>query len=272
MAVQPSAKTVVDGLNYPTTMTFDDDGNMYVSEGGGKFFGTDDPEDNTPRILKIDTNNQIEEFFSWDKNNDQTLLSTHLDEQAHSPITDLNWKDDSLYVTLGSRVVRIDPDTQQAIDAGKAETEGLQSKLLYGPDGNNYYINYGDVENYIVHPYSGKVIRSSSDEESQKNFNEYHQYLENRDHSDQDWEKELTRRKNNQEVLDKGTSPRTPDHYRLYVDEAVSHRIAEKLSSIKQSITSHLSNSQTQYAITEGNASSEQAQSQESSFDDRFSF
>ncbi len=111
------ARVVLDGLNFPTSLVFDDDGRAYVAESGLPF-GQARPGG---RIHRIDRP---------DRNAGGTVVADGL----AAPVTGLCRRDGRLYVSEGGagRITRIDPD-------------GARTTIVEGmPGPGNYHTNVGD--------------------------------------------------------------------------------------------------------------------------------
>lgn len=74
---------VVDNLTYPTSVTWDDKGNMYVAEAGGTFL---DEEGASARILRVEVNGQTTEVVN-------------LDGQIYPAISGMMWYKGAFYIT-----------------------------------------------------------------------------------------------------------------------------------------------------------------------------
>lgn len=116
--------TVTDGLSFPTSIAFDDDGGAYVAESGLPFGG------GTPggRVWRIETSGA------------RTLLAGDL---GH-PVTGLVFHDGSLWVSQGSnpgRVSRLELDgtITHVLDTLPGGGNYHTNEVAFGPDGKMYW-------------------------------------------------------------------------------------------------------------------------------------
>ncbi len=120
---------VVDGLTYPTSITWDDQGRMYVAEAGGGFL----PEPPPARILRIE-NGQATEVVN---------LNT---EEIIPSVVGLTWHDGAFYFThrapdYTGAVSRVTMDGQvELLFSGiiDAQTDHQPNDIRVGPDGRMY--------------------------------------------------------------------------------------------------------------------------------------
>ncbi len=121
---------VVDGLNFPTAITWDEDKNMYVVEAGGGFL----PEPSPARILKV--------------NEGRTSEIVNLTSQnVVAPVVGLTYHNNAFYIThraadqtgAVSRVLKNGSSIQQILsgffDSG---SEHPLNDVRMGPDGRMY--------------------------------------------------------------------------------------------------------------------------------------
>ena len=92
---------VADGLTYPTSVAWDDEGNMYVAEAGGAFL---DEEDASARILRLEDGEATE--------------VVNLDDEIYPAISGMTWHDGAFYIThreedLSGAVSRVTPDGER---------------------------------------------------------------------------------------------------------------------------------------------------------------
>jgi glucose/arabinose dehydrogenase len=116
-----------DGFSFPTSITFDDEGLVYVAESGLPFGGA------APggRIWRIEANSQ------------RTLLAEHL----RQPVNGLTFHEGSLYVTEGGnpgasgRISRMDLSGKQTILLDNLPGPGNYhtNEVAFGPDGKLYF-------------------------------------------------------------------------------------------------------------------------------------
>ena len=92
---------VAQGLTYPTSVAWDDQGNMYVAEAGGTFL---DEEGASARILRVEANGQ-------------TIEVINLDGKIYPAISGMTWYNGAFYIThremdLSGAVSKITMDGQ----------------------------------------------------------------------------------------------------------------------------------------------------------------
>lgn len=134
---------VVGGLTYPTSVTWDDDGMMYVAEAGGQFLEEPAPS----RILRADLEGGVvTEFIDL------------FDEGMTDPIGGMSWFDGAFYIThrdpddRSGAVSRVSPDgevTQLFSGFIDSQSEHPLSDIQPGPDGL-LYIGTGPAANSAV--------------------------------------------------------------------------------------------------------------------------
>lgn len=78
---------VAEGLTYPTSVAWDDDGNLYVAEAGGTFL---DEEDASARILRVEENGRTTEVVN-------------LDGRIYPAISGMTWHNGAFYITHRDR-------------------------------------------------------------------------------------------------------------------------------------------------------------------------
>src|SRR3989440_1740981 len=86
------AQVVVSLLNYPSSITFDPMGNLYVAESGA----APGDESRPPRILRIAPAGQID------------IMS----DKVHTPVKQIEWHDGLLYVWHGEKFCTVDHEGQ----------------------------------------------------------------------------------------------------------------------------------------------------------------
>lgn len=74
---------IVEGLTYPTSVAWDDQGNLYVAEAGGTFL---DEEDASARILRVEENGKTTEVVN-------------LDGKIYPAISGMTWHKGAFYIT-----------------------------------------------------------------------------------------------------------------------------------------------------------------------------
>lgn len=116
-------EVVMRGLTYPTSVEFDDQGTMYVSEAGYSY-GDAQKE---PRIIAVSITGEV------------TTLST---SGLKGPVTDLLWHKKQLYVSHRGAIAVLDPATSQprSIVTGlPSEGDHHTNQMSVGPDGKIYF-------------------------------------------------------------------------------------------------------------------------------------
>jgi len=86
------AEVVVSLLNYPSSITFDPDGNLYVAESGA----APGDESRPPRILRIAPRGQID----------------IMTDKVQTPVKEIQWHDGRLYVWHGEKFSSVDHEGQ----------------------------------------------------------------------------------------------------------------------------------------------------------------
>ncbi len=121
---------VVDGLTYPTSVTWDDDGNMFVVEAGGGL----NPEQLTPsRLLQVEQG-QTKEICDLTNNG------------VHASLVGLTWYNGAFFVThraadltgAVSRVTKAGQVTQLFNGIVDSQAEHQINDIAMGPDGMMY--------------------------------------------------------------------------------------------------------------------------------------
>jgi len=132
---------VLWNLTVPSSVEFDNLGNMYIAEAGYGFGGLFP----IPRILKVDLNGTV------------TVLA---DRFLNGPITDMVYHDGNLYVSNKGKISRVDPVTGLVTDLVVGLPAGgdhPNDQLIFGQDGRMYFAvgsatNSGvvGVDNYML--------------------------------------------------------------------------------------------------------------------------
>ncbi|HZD33566.1 MAG TPA: hypothetical protein VE130_00030, partial [Nitrososphaeraceae archaeon] len=132
---------VIWNLTVPSSVAFDELGNMYIAEAGYGFGGLFP----IPRILKVDLNGTV------------SLLA---DRFLNGPITDMVYHDGNLYVSNKAKISRVDPVTGLVADLVVGLPAGgdhPNDQLVFGPDGRMYFAvgsatNSGviGIDNYML--------------------------------------------------------------------------------------------------------------------------
>jgi glucose/arabinose dehydrogenase len=120
---------LAEGLTYPTSITWDDQGRMYVAEAGGAFLEEPPPA----RILELLPGGKTREV-------------ANLDGKIHASIVGLTWHDGAFYFTHRAKdgtgaVSRMSPDGKvEMLFSGiqDAKTDHQPNDIRVGPDGRMY--------------------------------------------------------------------------------------------------------------------------------------
>lgn len=131
---------VVDGLTYATSITWDDEGNMYVAEAGGAFQDQPAPS----RILRIE-NGQATEVVNL---TDKGILAS---------VVGLTWHDGQFYFTHRAddrtgAVSRVTPDgevTQLFKGFIDSPSDHQLNDIKVGPDGRIYFASGPDTNSGV---------------------------------------------------------------------------------------------------------------------------
>ncbi len=122
---------VLWNLTLPSTVTFDDNGNMYVAESGYSYGGFHP----LPRILKMDSNGNV---------------SVLVDRQLNGPITDIEFdkKNATLYVSHRGIISAVDlaGRVKDLIVNLPSMGDHHNNQIAFGPDGRIYF-GQGTVTN-----------------------------------------------------------------------------------------------------------------------------
>jgi glucose/arabinose dehydrogenase len=114
---------VLWNLTLPSSVAFDDKGNMYVAEAG---YAHGELE-TTPQILKIDVNGTISSF---------------VDRHLYGPITDIAYHQGKLYVSNRGKISTVDIQNhhiQDIIMALPGLGDHYVDQMTFGPDGRLYF-------------------------------------------------------------------------------------------------------------------------------------
>lgn len=117
---------VVVGLNFPTCITFDDEGRLYVGEAGFSYGLADTPEGG--RILEVGRNGAVKEIASG----------------FRGPMTSITWHKGYFYVAEGQypgRILRVGKDGSRdvLVDGLRSGADHYTSDVIFGPDGKMYF-------------------------------------------------------------------------------------------------------------------------------------
>ena len=122
---------VVWNLTAPDSITFDDDGNMYIGEAGHPF--TNLPE--VPRILKMEPNGN---------------LSVFVDNKLNSPIVDIAFYDGLMYVSHRNKISTVNTTNGQVDDLIIGLTQNgdhPNNQIAFSPDGKRFFFGTGSATN-----------------------------------------------------------------------------------------------------------------------------
>lgn len=121
------AQVVVSLLNYPSSITFDPMGNLYVAESGA----APGDESRPPRILRIAPGGQID------------IMS----DKVQTPVKEIQWRDGRLFVWHGDKLSTVDHEGQlrdanidSAPSAGQSEKPITQLTDAFGRPGQVFRI------------------------------------------------------------------------------------------------------------------------------------
>lgn len=121
---------IVQGLTYPTSVTWDDQGNLYVAEAGGTFL---DEEGASARILRVEENGMTTEVVN-------------LNGRIYPAISGMTWYKGAFYIThrdmeLFGCVSRVSPDGEVTrILSGiiDSQSDHQPNDIRMGKDGKMY--------------------------------------------------------------------------------------------------------------------------------------
>jgi glucose/arabinose dehydrogenase len=132
---------VVEGLTYPTSITWDDQGQMFVAEAGGQFLEEPPPS----RILRVE-NGEATEFVNL------------FEQGMTDPIGGMTWYDGMFFIThrnaddRSGAVSRVSPEGEVTLLFDgfiDSQSEHPLSDIQPGPDGR-LYIGTGPAANSAV--------------------------------------------------------------------------------------------------------------------------
>jgi len=121
-----TVEPVVVGLTYPTSLTFDDQGNLYIGESGFSYGPA--KAEGGGRILRVTDDYQAVEVVSG----------------LRGPVTGVTWHNGYFYVAEGGypgRIIRIDKKGNKEVLVDNLPTAGdhYTSNIVFGPDGKMYF-------------------------------------------------------------------------------------------------------------------------------------
>lgn len=119
-------EAVAVGFTYPTSVTIDDHGDIYVGEGGFSYGPA--KAEGLGRILRL--------------NRDGTM--TEIASGFRAPMTAATWHRGAFYVAEGAfpgRILRVDLDgnAQVLVDGLRSGGDHFTSDIVFGPDGRMYF-------------------------------------------------------------------------------------------------------------------------------------
>lgn len=117
------AEVVMSGLTYPTSVEFDDAGNLYIAEAG---YSYGDPSP-TPRILRVSRDGRIQAVAQG--------------EPLKGPVNDLLWHDGRMYVAHRGKIsVLENGDRVRDLVTGlPSDGDHHTNQMTIGPDGKIYF-------------------------------------------------------------------------------------------------------------------------------------
>ena len=126
-AIEP----VIWNLTAPDSVTFDDNGNMYIGEAGYPF--TNIPQ--VPRILKMEPNGN---------------LSIFVDNKLNSPIVDITFHDGLIYVSHRGKISTVNTTNGQVDDliiGLNQNGDHPNNQIAFSPDGKRFFFGTGSATN-----------------------------------------------------------------------------------------------------------------------------
>jgi len=125
---------VVWNLTASDSITFDNDGNMYIAEAGYPYTGL--PE--VPKILKVYLNNNT--------------LTVFANTKLNSPITDIVFHDGLLYVSHRDKISTIDMNgkLKDIIVGLPSNGDHHNDQIAFSPDGKKLYFGQGTATNSAI--------------------------------------------------------------------------------------------------------------------------
>jgi len=113
-------EVVVKDLNYPTSVEFDERGNMFVAEAG---YGDEAAQ---PRILRVSPQGQI-----------QVLRAS---QYLNGPVNDLLWHDGRLYISHRGKISVLEGEKVRDLVTGlPSDGDHQNNQMTVGPDGKIYF-------------------------------------------------------------------------------------------------------------------------------------
>lgn len=118
---------VISGLTYPSSVEFDNDGNMFVAEAGYVYGDEAAPA----RILRIS------------RSGDTAIVA----DQLSAPITDLLWHEGKLFISQRGKISLLEGNQVRDIVTGlPSKGDHHNNQMVVGPDGK-LYIGQGTASN-----------------------------------------------------------------------------------------------------------------------------
>ncbi len=115
-------EVMMKNLTCPTSLEFDDEGNMYVAEGGYIRAGMHLP----PRILRVTPDMRIQELTT--------------PAIFHAPITDLLWHEGRMFIAHRGKISVIEGDhVREIVSDLPSDGDHHNNQMCIGPDGKLYF-------------------------------------------------------------------------------------------------------------------------------------
>jgi glucose/arabinose dehydrogenase len=138
-------EAVATGLNFVTSITFGDGGEMYVAEAGPHTYGIDVMKAPAARILQILPDGSKKVLYEKNVSPLEIRMAQKLGdipEGLIGPVTGVTWHDGMLYVTHRTRVSTLNPkngEFKTIIDRLPAWGFFQNNRAIFGPDGKMYF-------------------------------------------------------------------------------------------------------------------------------------
>jgi glucose/arabinose dehydrogenase len=115
-------EVVMSGLTYPTSVEFDDAGNLYVAEAG---YSYGDPS-KTPRVLRVSPDGKVEQVAS---------------QGLEGPVNDLLWHDGKLYISHRGKISVLEAGgkVRDLVTGLPSKGDHQNNQMAAGPDGKIYF-------------------------------------------------------------------------------------------------------------------------------------
>jgi hypothetical protein len=285
--IDKHTKVVARRLNYPGALAVDDHNRVYVVENAGLY--DSDRGFEPVRIVEVAPNNRKTVIYNEER---VPTRSNQLDrtEQLHNrriftkPIDDMWWADGDLYVLSGTDVYRMPRSADEHIAKESYDDWHREQAAADERRAARYAVWHGDTDGSgSLKPYSGKVL-VYEDPPSRPVYYTYTQpaapkryrtvkTLQKPRVVEHDWRTQETikaqqnadreRAHWNQELA----KQREAERERQREWDAWRDSVRKSFAEARASIRGRTTNVQSQRAVTEGNAFSEQEQAQDSTVD-----